>query len=104
MKVKNVRVRRDLRDVAPLPFQDQKSETQRGYLSCLRSHSINGCGISNHTITWLCVCVAGRGEGRGVLLKLTSTSGSGAPSRPPTLLSYINSASLSEDSGLENLP
>ena len=51
---------------------------------------------------FVCVLRAGERAG-GVLLKLTSTSGSGAPSRPPTLLSYINSASLSEDSGRENL-
>lgn len=47
-KLKNVRARRDLRDVIPLPFKDEKSESQRGYLRCLRSHSsTEGCVTSD---------------------------------------------------------
>lgn len=44
-KSKNVRTRIDLRHAAPLPFKDHsKSETQRGYLGRLRSHSpTDGC-------------------------------------------------------------
>lgn len=80
-----------------MPFQDQKSETQRGYLSCFRSHSINGCGISNRTITRLCVCVGG--ERAGVLLKFNVYIRFRCPITPTHLLSYINSASLSEESG-----